>query len=83
MRRHISQREAHQLKNRVQKLENILKDQRNAWTRGWPGGADLGSIVLPDRLAGSVEAARRLEHAVVVTLSGSQASFYGCKIGKP
>lgn len=81
MRKQISQREAHRLQKRVEKLEAAVKDHRRAWAREWFGGVHLGSVVVGDRVAGSIDAARRLEHAVVAVIEGNEVRFYGCKIG--
>ena len=63
----ISQREAGRLKKRVERLEGIIKSQRNKWAADYPGGTHLGTITRDrDWFSGRIESARLLGHAVVV-----------------
>jgi len=78
----ISQAEARALKRKVAELEQVLKTQRDAWLREWPNGIHLDSIQVSDALYGKLHVARKLKHAVVVTLINRNfVEFYACEIG--
>lgn len=63
----ISQREAVRLQKRVAALEAIITEQRKRWTGDYPGGVHIGTVNRErDNLAGRIEAARMLGHAVIV-----------------
>jgi hypothetical protein len=69
----ISQREARRLRKRVEELANEIDQRRNAWAADYVGGVHLGTLVLGDdpgaiELFGQIKGARKLRHAVVVTL---------------
>lgn len=73
----ISQKEARRLKARVRQLEIILEEQRHRWGQHWPGGKNIATSVTPDtRLVASIETARLLGHAVVVTVMDGRIYFY-------
>lgn len=71
-RRQFSQREARHLQQQVVRLENQSANQRNAWIQEWPGGIHLGSIAIDPTQFATVKTARRLGHAVVLTISSSE-----------
>lgn len=82
---HISQREARRLQKRVEALEETLNEQRNAWGAGFIGGVHLGTTpldVVGERLFGALEAARKLNHAVVVNAHSDGVKFYALPLGK-
>ena len=76
----ISQREERRLRKRVDELETVLYRQKCRWAADFPGGTHLGTISMPERgwLRGRIEAARMLNHAVVVTVpnSDNNVEFY-------
>ena len=73
----ISQREARRLKARVRQLETERTEQRNKWIRDYPGGIPLGNITRErDWLSGRIEAARLLNHPVVVTEGEGKLYFF-------
>ncbi len=74
----ISQREARQLRRRVQALERVLEAQRGNWNCDWPGGTFIGCVRLPEpsTLAESVRVSRLLGHAVVATQEAGQLRFF-------
>ena len=84
-RRHISQREAHSLAKRVAELENEREEQRSRWARGYPGGINLGTLTLERTwLFGRVEAARMLNHAVILTTQDDgKINLYALPQSKP
>lgn len=64
----ISQREAKRLQKRVAVLEDVIIGQRNRYLAQFPHGFHIGTITRErDNLAGRIEAARILGHAVIVT----------------
>lgn len=64
----ISQREAMRFRKRVSELESLIAKQRKKWSAEYVGGINLGSITMERSfLAGRIEAARLLGHAVVIT----------------
>ncbi len=74
MRRQISQREALRLRRRVADFEELQRKQSAAWVREWPGGVVLEELggkgyMITDVDLAIVETARKLGHAVVVTIS--------------
>ena len=83
-RRHISQNEAHALAKRVELMEIERQQQRRAWARDYVGGISLGYIKRErDWLAGRLEGAHRLKHAVVATVDDAGTiSFYALPLPK-
>lgn len=73
----ISQREARQLKRRVNELETELNRQRHNWTEEWPGGVRIDTVDVNESEYHIADTARNLGHAVVVIprLLGSQWQF--------
>lgn len=68
----ISQAEARRLKRRVNQIEEAERLRRVRWRADYPGGTHLGSVDLSGnpRLAGRIEGARMLKHAIVATIEG-------------
>lgn len=68
----ISQAEARRLKRRVAELVQAENQRRFGWAQSYPGGTHVGSFSLTDkpRLAGRIEGARMLQHAIVATIEG-------------
>lgn len=64
----ISQREAHRLKRRIAELEGIQRKQRNLWWSDWPSGIVLSRLKVSDSTYAEIKTARKLKHAVVVTV---------------
>lgn len=83
-RRHISQREAHELAKRVDELERERDQQRSRWARGYPGGTHLGSITREhDWFAGKLEGAAALNHAIVAKPNDTgKIDFYALPLQK-
>ena len=78
----ISQREAHELRRRVARLENELDRQRNAWATEWPGGAHIRTVTVDDAALQAVRVSRLLKHAVVVTInSDGRLNLYAMPLG--
>lgn len=69
MTKHITQREARDLKRRVKVLEAAEDRRRNAWADSWPGGVNIATVTADEYAQSTVRTARLLKHAVVVTLS--------------
>jgi hypothetical protein len=67
----ISQREARSLRKRVDELTAEINSRRYAWASEYPGGVHLGSVDMVNLpvLFGQIVGARKLKHAVIVTLS--------------
>lgn len=79
--RRISQRQAREWRRQLDDFEQREDWRANAWASEWPGGVHIGQAVMPDRLAGCIEAARKLGHAVVVTTAGGNAvNFYAISL---
>lgn len=83
-RRIISQRVARELSKRVVALEGERNQQRSGWSGDYPGGTNIGSLKRErDWLAGRIEAARMLGHAIVVTHRGDgELLFYALPLPK-
>jgi hypothetical protein len=83
--RHISQREAHALLATVNRLRRVLEEQRNAWIREWPDGAihlvEIGvGESLDDAELATITTARKLRHAVLVTVTNGKLQLYAMEL---
>jgi hypothetical protein len=83
--RHISQSEAHRLLATVNRLRQVLEDQRNAWIREWPDSAiHLVEIGVGESLdaadVATIATARKLRHAVVVTVTNGKLQLYAMEL---
>ncbi len=69
-RKTISQREARAYRKRANDLERLLHAQRRGWGEEWPNGTLLRRIDVDQDspAAVAITAARKLRHAVVVTV---------------
>lgn len=81
----ISQREAHALLATVNRLRAVLDEQRNAYIREWPDGAvHLVEIGVGETLdaadMATIVTARKLRHAVVVTVTNGKAQLYAMEL---
>lgn len=67
----ISQREARRLRKRVAELEGLEYRRRRAWASEWPHGTEIAAVKLVEyaSVPVSIRVARRLNHAVVCTVS--------------
>jgi hypothetical protein len=74
-RRHISQHEAHRLLHTVNELRSVLEKQRNQWTKEWPEAIHLGTIEVTPTDHAKISTARRLRHAVVLTLANGAGPY--------
>jgi hypothetical protein len=64
-------------------LENEIDRQRNAWGNGYVGGTHLATVMNIDaRTVGMLDAARRLNHAVVINAHSDGVKFYALPLGK-
>lgn len=79
----ISQREARRLQKQVRHLHTVLDLQRRAWGDEWPdGGVNIGRLSADTQLQVAVETARKLRHAVVVTVSDGRLLFHALPLPK-
>ena len=64
----ISQREARQLRKRVDELVGVLERQRAIWSQEYIGGAEIARTTWQplEAIPVAVRTARKLRHAVVV-----------------
>lgn len=76
----ISQREARQLRKRVLVLENIIAQQNRSWVTEWPSNICIGLMGADAVTIARVQTARKLGHAVVVTVSGTDLALYAAKL---
>lgn len=74
MARRISQREARRLRQRVEELERLEHQRRNAFVSDWPG-VNIATLMCAD-VASKVHVARLLEHAVCVQERNNELRFY-------
>ena len=72
-RKTISQREARQLKRRVEQLERMIEGERRSYARTYPGATHLGHVFWEsaNHVASAVYTAQRLGHAVVAVADGT------------
>lgn len=76
-RKTISQTEARRLQKRVAALEDLIAGERRRYGSTWPGGVHVASVNSPDpRLQATVQTARALGHAVVVTEEAGSIKFF-------
>ena len=82
-RKRISQRQARELKKRVDELERREMDRRNAWAREWVDGVHLSSVSLDRADYAVVKTARRLGHAIVATTpNDGKLELYALPVAK-
>lgn len=73
----ISQAEARRLKRRVRELEQTQRNQRNVWSKDYPGGTHILTMtVTSDYVKGAIKTAQRLSHTVVVKCFNGELLFY-------
>jgi hypothetical protein len=61
----ISQREARQLRKRVEELEKRNEQNASAWAREYIGGVNIATVVTSDVSHAICRTARKLGHAIV------------------
>lgn len=76
----ISQNEAYRMKRELSEHAAASEAQRRAWLRDWPNSVHLGSLTPGPNVLAIVNTARRLGHAVAVTISGDEMLLYGSKL---
>lgn len=83
-RKRISQREAWQLRRRVRELALAESTRRGAWVSDWPDGTHLGDVELVEthHMPSKILTARKLKHAVVVTVDGQRMRFYALPLAQ-
>lgn len=83
-RKRISQRDAARYRKRVEVLEADDRARRLAWARDWTGGVHIASVVTDAAVAVSARTARRLGHAVVVTIeaNGNELRLHALPVGR-
>ena len=82
MTKHITQREARELKRRVAQFEIMEDRRRNAWATDYPGGVNIYTAQIPSDMQAVVHTARLLKHAVVATLSSDRSlRLYALPLG--
>lgn len=72
----ISQTEARRLRRRVDALQDLIAGERRRYASSWPGGVHLASINPDPSLHATINTARILGHAVVVTVEAGQVKFF-------
>lgn len=82
----ISQREARRLRKRVGELESLLRSQRMAWSREWPGGIHIWtSEANTDAKMATLRTARRLGRPIVAVADQGSPTirYYAVNPDKP
>jgi hypothetical protein len=78
-----TQSEANRLAAQVKGLTDILNQQKNSWSSDWPDSTRIADLVIGnERVIGAIDTARKLKHAVVVTVSGQTLIFHACELPK-
>ena len=77
----ISQREAKQLRKRVVALEEERARDRASWSTGYVGGVTFARVIHHET-AIQARLARKLNHAVVVTVDGDELAFHALPLAK-
>lgn len=75
----ISQTQARRLRARVDYLEGVLREQRSAYTRKFPGGVNIAQASYgsaTDFLPAVIDNSRKLGHAVVCVTDGNTVLYY-------
>lgn len=80
-RKHISQREARELKRRVADLERQEDLRRSCYAQSYPGGTHIGALSVAIDDYARVNVARRLKHAVVCTAENGVIQLYALPVG--
>jgi hypothetical protein len=79
----ISQREARELKKRVEQLESEENRRRARWATTYPGGVHLMKFRAPPEFTVQITTARKLGHAVVVLEDDhGNLNFYALPMAK-
>ena len=71
-RRHISQREARRLRQRVEALEQERASMRSRWGAEWPGGTHLWTANIDSHIAESIRTAQVLGFPCVVRVDADK-----------
>ena len=82
MKKPISRRQAIANRKEMERLRDELRRQRNSWSREWPGGTHIGSIVVSEVTVAQVSTARLLNHAVVAVVENNQLRLYALPLEK-
>jgi hypothetical protein len=79
--RHISQREARQLRKRVAELEERDSQHMRSWTADYIGGVNIANLDMGTNefVPVAIRTARALGHPVVVTCTDGRVRFFGVK----
>lgn len=72
----ITQTEARNLRKRVALLEDLVAAERRRYAISWPGGVHLATINPDASLHATLNTARILGHAVVVTVEAGNVKFF-------
>ncbi len=75
-RKTISQTEARRLQKRVGVLEDLIASERRRYASSWPGGVHVATINPDATLHATLNTARILGHAVVVTVEAGNVKFF-------
>jgi len=82
----MSQNEARDWRAKAGRLAQYIQNQRSRWTARWfESGIFLGEIDSPERLAGCLETARKLQHPVIASLdsTGKMIQFFADPVEAP
>ena len=74
--RHISQKEAHRLRKRVEDLERAERLRLDQWGASYPGGVNIETLELCPEQQVRLDTVARLEHIMVGKLRGSSLMIY-------
>ena len=78
-----TQSEARRLEAQVRGLTQILNQQKDSWASDWPDSTRITDVIIGnERVLGAIETARKLKHAVVVTVEGQRLIFHACELPK-
>ena len=73
----ITQREARRNRAELKRLKGYLEQLRRAWISEWPKNClFIGRTSVDVATAARLETARRLRHAVVVSVDGTDLTFW-------
>ena len=78
--RHISQREAHRLRKRVEQLERLEESRQRRWSSEYAGGLNIATEPnCHEGVLAAINTARLLGHYVVCTTRGNEILFHAVK----
>jgi hypothetical protein len=79
MANHISQREARRLRQELNDLKRANEARFASWSRAYPGGTHIDTIILNDVEAAIVKTATALGHVIIAKGDGKSLNLFAVR----